>query len=135
MRNIHFTNIIIKKSYEIVWGWLSEPSKYPLLYPNWVAKAVKMETNKYEITDQRNQKSLVTLSTDKEKGSIDLKIGNEISRTKLFAFDNNTAVVHIGTRWKQMRNPLFWFLYKRIVDKDFRNAKKVIEETPSNCIT
>lgn len=135
MKNIHFTNVVIEKPYDVVWGWLSEPSKYALLYPNWVTKVVKVDTDKYEITDIRNQKSLFTLIADKEKGSIILKIGDETSCTKLFSFNNGTAVVHIGTRWKKMKNPLFWFLFKKGVDKDFKNAKRVIESTPPNYIT
>ena len=127
MRNIHFTNIVIKKLYASVWEWFSEPLNYSQLYPNWVAKVVKIDTNKYEITDKRNQKSLVVLETNKERGSIDLKIGDEISRTRLFVLNGHTVVIHIGTRWKQMKNPLFWFLYKKTVDKDFKNAKVVIE--------
>lgn len=130
MKVIHFTNLIIEKPYEVVWKWLSEPSNYAILYPNWVKKVTRLKTNKYEITDKRNQKTLVQLEANREKGSINLKIGNEISRTKLFILANYTIVIHITTRWKQIENPLFWFLFKRSVDADFKNAKKVIEAAP-----
>lgn len=133
MRNIHFTNIVIQKPYEIVWDWLSNPIKYSKIYPNWVAKVNELEKDKYEITDKRNRKSLVIREINKDKGSIDLKIEDEISRTRLFPLNNDTIVIHVGTRWEKMQNPLFWFLYKKTVDKDFKNAKKIIEESPMHC--
>jgi len=136
MKNIHFTNTIIQKPYKVVWSWLSDPTKYPKIYPNWVAKVNTLEKDKYEIIDKRNQKSIVIRDINEDQGNINLKIGNEISRTRLFPLDNNnTIVIHVGSRWKQMQNPLFWFLYKKTVDKDFKNAKKVIENSPPNYST
>ena len=67
------------------------------------------------------------IKLDKENGIINLQMGDEVSRTRLiFLEDNQTLALHIGERWKNF-NLILWFFYKRTVDSDFKNAKKVIE--------
>lgn len=129
MKNIHFTNIVIQKPYAVVWNWLSDPMKYPKLYPGWAARTEKVGKDKYEITNKQNRKSIVVRKMNRGKGAIDLIIGDELSQTRIFPLKSDTIVVHIGSRWKQMRNPISWLLYKSTVNSDFKNAKKIMERS------
>lgn len=128
MKDIHITKIIIKKPYKTVWKWLSNPMTYSEIYPNWVSKIENIGDNYFQLKGTHNEDYKIQKITDENKGIIDLKIGKELSRTRLFLIDkDDTLVIHIGVRWEDMNNPILWFFYKRSVDKDFKNAKKIIE--------
>jgi hypothetical protein len=128
MRDIHVTKVVIKKPYEIVWKWLSDPLTYPNIYPFWLSEIKEVGDNLYGGTGPYGEYKF-TLEINQKLGSINLKIGNESSRTRLFQLDDeNTVVIHLAVRWKDMKNHLSWFFYKRGVNKDFKNAKKIIEK-------
>ncbi len=38
--NIHVSQVLINAPMDIVWGWVSDPSKFPTIYPNWIREAV-----------------------------------------------------------------------------------------------
>lgn len=128
-REIHITKEIINNSYEKVWRYLSDVSRYAELYPGWVKEVEKIDDNYYKIIGQHGKVYKAKRKLDKEIGIIDLQMGPEVSRTRLIPLeDNKTLALHIGKRWKYF-NLLLWFFYKRTVDSDFKNAKKVIENT------
>lgn len=128
MQDIHITKIVVRKPYDKVWAWISNPMNYPRIYPFWIAKIKEIEADSYEAEGSRGHIYKFSRVIEKKFGVVDLKIGEELSRTRLFPLnENNTVIIHLGVRWKQMKNPLFWFFYKRSVDKDFKNTKKIIE--------
>jgi len=101
---------------------------YPQIYPFWLSEIKEVDINSYEGKGPHGEYKF-TRNIEHEFGIVDLKIGDESSRTRLFPLDNeSTVVIHLAVRWKDMKNHLAWFFYKRGVDKDFKNAKKVIEE-------
>ena len=126
-RQIHITTEIINEDYEKVWRHLSNLKKYPELYPGWVFEVEKIGENYFKIDGKHGKTYKVKRELDKEKGIINLKMGHEISRTRLFSLgDNKTLTLHIGIRWEKF-NAILWFFYKRTVDSDFKKAKEIIE--------
>jgi hypothetical protein len=128
MKDTHLTKVIIERPYNVVWKIISDPINYPQIYPFWLSKVKKVDSNSYEGKGPHG-KYKFTKIIEHDFGIVDLKLGEESSRTRLFSLDDeSTVVIHLGVRWKDMKNPLAWFFYKRGVDKDFKNAKKVIEK-------
>ncbi|MBM7624241.1 hypothetical protein [Sporohalobacter salinus] len=126
-RQVHITKEIINEGYEKVWDSLSDVKKYPKLYPGWVSEVEKIEENYFKINGQYGNIYKAKRELGKEKGIINLKMGPEVSRTRLLSLeDNKTLALHIGERWEDF-NLVLWFFYKRTVDSDFKNAKKIIE--------
>lgn len=127
MRDIHFSKVIIKKPYDIVWKWISNPLTYPQIYPSWLSEVKEVDVDSYEGYGPNGEFQFTRL-INKEYGIVDLKIGEEQSRTRLFSLDKeSTVVIHLAVRWEKMKNPFFWFFYKISVNSDFKKAKKIIE--------
>lgn len=128
MKDIHLTRIIIERPYDVVWKIISNPLNYPQIYPFWLSEVKKVDPNSYEGKGPHGEYKF-TRKIEHEFGIVDLQLGEESSRTRLFPLDEgSTVVIHLAVRWKDMNNPLNWFFYKKGVDKDFKNAKKVIEK-------
>jgi len=129
MKDTHVTKITINKSFPKVWEYISNPLTYSQIYPFWLSEVKKIKNNFYEGKGPHGEYKFERV-IDKNFGIVDLKIGNELSRTRIYPLDkDSTVVIHLGVRWGIMKNPLFWFFYKRDVNKDFKNAKKIIERS------
>lgn len=128
MKATYVSEVVINKPYDEVWTWISNPSTYDKVYPHWVKSAQKVDGTIYHISDQFGGSYNVKLISDKNLGVVDLKIGEETSQTRLFDLDGKrTAIIHLAKRWKNL-GFVQWFFHKIIVWRDFRNAKKVIEQ-------
>ncbi len=127
--NLHITKEIINRDFETVWSYFSEPSYYANLFPNWIVSISKQEENTY-LAIQKHVKESVKIIIEKNKsyGYIKLTIGdNETSQIRLVSLkENKTLAINIAYRWKSFPYP-FWLNFKRSTDKDYKNAKHVIE--------
>lgn len=127
-QKVHITKEIINAEYEKVWNNFSDVENYQKLFPHWVDEAEKIGENKFKIKSQYGDVDEIKRELDKENGIINLKIYPEISRTRLISLaEDKTLAVHIGERWEGC-NSIVWFFYKRTVDADFKNGKKLIEQ-------
>lgn len=122
-------SIVVRKDYQTVWNYLSDPLRYNKLYPFWVKNISLSANNKFVVDDQFGHTYEILLLANKENGVIDLQIGNEISSLRLFKLDEHSSlVVHVGKRWSGI-SLYGWVLHKRTLRKDFCNAKKIIEKS------
>lgn len=88
----------------------------------------RVDDTTYHINDKFGGSYDVKLIFDKTYGVIDLQIGKEISRTRLFSLnENSTSVTHFAKRWDNL-GFIPWFFHKITVWRDFRNVKKMVEQ-------
>ena len=127
----HVFEITINKPYSEVWNWFSNPLTYEKIYPHWVKSIQQLDATRYHIDDQFGGSYDVKLVADKSSGVVDLMIGKESSRIRLIDLDGRrTVVIHFTKRWEN-NGFISWFLHKLTTKRDFWNAKKVIEQTPT----
>ncbi len=71
---------------------------------------------------------LISIEKNKDYGYIKLTIGkSETSQIRIIPLEKDkTLTMNIGYRWKGFPYP-FWLNFKRSTDKDYQNARKVIE--------
>jgi len=132
LKDTYVTEVVINRPYDDVWTWISDPTKYAKLYPNWVKHVEKKSETIFQIDDQFGHSNEASLKAIKESGTIDLQIGSELSRLRIYPLDENrTAIVHLAKRWKNATF-IIWFFHRRTTDKDFENAKQVIETEKTN---
>ena len=125
--NTYTTKVVIDKPFDVVWSWVSDPLKYPKIYPNWVKTITKKSEQNYQVDDQFGGSYDIELIANKDYGIVDLQIGPEASFLRLYRLDEiRTVVIHLAKRWKA-ESFVIWFFHKITTDKDFKNAKKVIE--------
>ncbi len=118
----------VDRPYEEVWMWISNPIKYSILYPNWIKSIIHISANKYHVEDQFGGSYDIDVLLKHDTGVIDLKIGPETSHLQISSLaQSKTSLIHTARRWEGA-NALVWFFHKRTTDKDFENAKKVIEK-------
>jgi len=123
----YVSSIVIEKPFDVVWSAISNPNSYARLYPNWVKSVNEKDKNTFHVSDQFGGTYDVKLVANQEFGIVDLIIGQETSRSRIYPIDDKrTAITHLATRWKGA-SPLIWFFHKRTTDRDFKNAKTVIE--------
>ena len=104
------SEIIIAKPAGVVWERLSDPLNYPVIYPNWVKTAAYSHDNVFRIEDQFGGVYNIELLKNKEFGAIDLRIGDELSQTRVFpAGADRAVVVHLAKRWRGC-GYFVWFL-------------------------
>lgn len=128
--NTYVSKVVVDKPLAMVWAQLSEPSNYARLYPNWIRAIKKTGDNAYFVEDQFGKSYPITVVLSREFGVVDLHIGNEASRLRLFELGpNSTVVVHLAKKWDGI-GWLGWFFHKVTTDRDLKNAKRQIEETP-----
>lgn len=127
-KDTYVSSVTINKPYNDVWDWISNPLTYEKIYPHWVKSVQKVDDAIYHISDQFGHSYNAKLHTNKEYGIVDLMIGKENSRARLIDIDGKrTLVVHIAKRWDGFGH-LPWFFHKITTWRDFRTAKKVIEQ-------
>jgi hypothetical protein len=125
--NTHVSKVVCNRPFNIVWDQISNPQNYPKLYPNWIKSIKKISENRYFVDDQFGQSYEMTLFLNKEFGVVDLQIGKEASRMRIMPLsDDSTVVVHLAKKWSDI-NQICWFFHKRTTDRDFKNAKAIIE--------
>lgn len=129
--NHHVTKISIEKPYAEVWAWVSQPMNFPKLYPNWVKDITELSENNYEVTMPEGYKHTMESKINKETGSIDFDVNpGEVSRSRLIPLsENETLYIHIAVKGDQP-DELFKIIMEN-VDKDYINAKAVIETSKS----
>ena len=99
-KNIFISEVMIGRPLGVVWTFLSEPGKYARLYPNWIKTIELVGGDTYKVEDRFGGSNSIAVIRNKEFGVIDLHIGNETSRLRLFAEgDNQTLAVHVARRW------------------------------------
>ena len=126
-KDTHVTQVIIKKPYDEVWSHLSNPLEYNKLYPHWIKKTSLKTPTTFLVDDQFGKSYDVNVFLDKKNGVIDLAIGSELSRMRVFPLDTErTEVIHLAKLWNGA-NALIWFFHKRTTDRDFYNAKWLLE--------
>jgi|SRR3989338_1329827 len=128
-RDFHVTKVVINKPFNIVWEWVTNPLKFPEIYPNWVKEIKKTGENTYFVTTPSGWAHSMTTKFDIKTGTIDFDIDpGESSRSRIFAIGSG-AVVHIHMAVKHPQVPSeIWEDLKNAVDQDYLNAKKVIEK-------
>jgi hypothetical protein len=110
-----------------VWAQISNPLNYADLYPGWIKTIKKTGENSYFVEDQFGSSYPVMTVLNKEFGVVDLHVGKEVSRLRLFELSaGSTAAVHLAKQWEGI-GWLGWFFHKRTTDRDLRNAKLKIE--------
>lgn len=126
----HVYSISIHKNVKNVWDHLSDPLQYSELYPHWVKEMSLKDNNQFQVHDQFGHTYAMSIDKNIDEGIIKLRIGNELSTTYIVNLDqHNTLVTHVAKKWQGI-NTIGWILHQRTVAKDFKNAKKVIEDTP-----
>ncbi len=129
LSNPHITRIVIEADYDKVWRYFSEPEHYAELFPNWIVKISKDKNGNYQAL-QKHVDEAVAIQIEKNKafGFIKLHIGEaERSQIRIIPLTNSkTLALNIGFRWKDFPYP-FWLAFKRNTNKDYKNAKQVIE--------
>ncbi len=128
LSGVHVTTVIIERPSGEVWAYVSDPLKFPRLYPKWVSRIEQVDEHTFRVQSPHVKEPYeISVSADEAAGTIDIEIGREVSRTRVIPLDQQgTAVVHVGTRWEDF-NWFLWVIYKFNVDFDFRNAKSTIE--------
>lgn len=127
-KGVHTTEIIINKPFEDVWNWISNPLNYETIYPHWIKTASKVDDVTFDVNDQFGKSYKIHLKAIKDSGVVDLEIAPWTSRTRIVPLDgNSTIVVHIAKR-AESEGFIQWFFHKLTTDRDFKNAKKVIEK-------
>lgn len=127
-KDTYVSEIIVNKPYDVVWGWVSDPLKYPTIYPNWLKTVSGMGGDSFHIEDQFGHSFDMKAVRSREHGTVDLTMGEESSRSRVYRLDENrTAIVHLAKRWKGSTF-VVWFFHKLTTDRDFRHAKQVIEK-------
>jgi len=123
----YVSDVTINRPFDVAWVWLSEPSNYRRLYPNWIKEITPASGDAYKVNDRFGGSYIVTVIRSKEFGIVDLHIGTETSRLRLIPLSaEKTLAVHVATRWTAA-NALAWFFHKRTTDQDLENAKMIIE--------
>lgn len=123
----HITKSVIRKPYDIVWSQLSNPLNYPSLYPNWVKSVKIINENRFWIDDQFGSGYEIKITLNKEFSVIDIEIGTELSQLRILkGVDGSTIVLHLAQKWEKI-GFIGWFFHKFTTDKDFKNAKQIIE--------
>lgn len=94
----------------------------------------KTQEGSFHVFNQDGSDFVMDVKTSKDSGTIDLIIGEEASRLRIFPINEKSVlVIHISVHWKAMNNE-YWDKHKAAVDKDFLFAKEFIENRQL-CIT
>ena len=126
-KRVHVTDLVIHAPFKSAWTWLSDPLKYPTLYPNWIKTVELIDGDRFKVNDQFGKSYEIRRVLDHEFGIIDIEVGAERSRMRIYSLgEHETGLIHIATRWAGISR-LFWFFHQRTTDKDLENAMKVIE--------
>ncbi|MBI4041202.1 MAG: hypothetical protein HY390_04980 [Deltaproteobacteria bacterium] len=128
LKDTYISEVVVAKPFDVVWEWISNPLKYAEIYPNWIKSVEQRSQNIFQVQDQFGSTYDIELIANKIYGIVDLSIGPEISRSRLYALDEHrTAIVHFSKRLKNS-SLIVWFFHKLTTDKDLKHAKKIIEQ-------
>lgn len=127
-KDVYVSSVMIHCPFEVVWVWISDPCRYGQLYPNWIRNVIPKGSQVFRVEDRFGGSYDMILSQHKECGIIDLQMGLESSRSRVYPIDEHrTAVVHLAKRWNEV-NLLMWFFHQWTINRDFHHAKRIIEE-------
>lgn len=132
--NLHITKVVIDRDFDTVWGYFADAEKYAELFPNWITGIEKQRDGTYEAGEVHVEEPVtIAVNENKQCGYLRLTIGeSETSQIRIIPLEQNkTLAMNIGYRWENFPYP-FWLNFKRSTDKDYKNAKRVIESrTPA----
>lgn len=117
--------------FETVWDLLTDPMRFPRVYPSWVAK-ITPSGERYLVVDPSGEQFSLIPITAKDYGVVDFKIIDaqghvEIARSRIFRLRTGGCIlVHVAVRWEGCDDAT-WEAYKRDIDKDLKNAHAVVE--------
>ncbi len=128
--NLHITKEVVNRDFDTVWDYFSEPSNYAKLFPNWIVSIEKKGDNYQAMQKHVKVPVKITIEKNKECGYIKLTIGEaETSQIRIVPLEEHkTLTLNIGYRWKGFPYP-FWLNFKRTTDNDYKNAKRIIEQS------
>lgn len=130
-KETYVSEVTINRGLNETWHWVSDPTKYNQLYPHWIKRVAPRGPDLFRVDDQFGQSYDMRVITNRDNGIVDLIIslpsGQETSRSRICALDDKTtAIIHLAHRWAGA-NALTWFFHKITTDRDFQNAKRIIE--------
>lgn len=128
--DVHVSTITFDLPYDVVWDWLSDPLRFPVIYPNWTAE-VSLIKDKYLALAPDGEKMMIKPVLDRVHGVIDFQVdatGNvELSRSRLFETgDGRCTLVHLAVRWEGL-DDVQWREHRLKTDHDLEIAKHQIE--------
>ncbi len=132
LNDTYVSAVVVERPFTVVWTWIADPQNYGLLYPHWIKQVLPQGNHLFQVNDQFGKSYGLLLSEDKTWGIVDLQIGEESSRCRLYPLDpHRTLIVHVAKRWKGA-SFWIWFFHKRTTNRDLKHAKRVMERAEGN---
>src|SRR5215207_8184276 len=108
-------SIFINAPFDSVWAWVSDPSKFPSIYPSWirwVKRLQRADGEAYEGVAQHGGSIEIVPSLARERGRADFEIVNEDGNIEVFqAFlvsirgEGQNTSTSLRYRWEGVDDP------------------------------
>ncbi len=130
---------VFEVPYDYLWDYITNPLMFPVLYPNWVTIVNMTRKNEFSALGPSGEKFIIIPDLNKEYGVIDFKTvdkkgDKKTYRSRLVAIDScKTVLVRLIYHLNGIDDPDFnWETYKSTIHKDYKNARKIVENVFHN---
>jgi hypothetical protein len=130
---MHLSSQFYAVPFDVLWRYLSDPLRFPLIFPGWVSSVEWHSGSTYIGTDSTGESFQIIPRLDREHGVADFDIIDaeghiERSRMRVFALQGGGCLlVHLAERWQGVDDSL-WEAHRQAIDADLIYARTIIEQ-------
>lgn len=130
--DVHISQVLINAPSDAVWTWISDPSKFSTIYPNWISKVTCVSANRYTAVTVKGDHFEVIPRCDRKHGVADFEIVDEnnnveISRARVYPLKADRCVVVYLTNRREGADDALWQDLKAGIDADLEHAREIID--------
>lgn len=135
-QDTHVSSVLVDAPFDAVWAWITDPVRFPIIYPNWtseIRKVTAADGERYEGVAPNGDRFEIVPRLDRAHGVVDFGIVNEGGTAELSRAarvlplkEGGCVIVHLAYRLEGV-NEVFWEHFKAGTDTDLEHAKDVIE--------
>ncbi len=128
--DVHVSAVVIEAPLELVWEWVTEPMRFPTLYPGWTSSVQPRSDGGYDAVGPAGGSFRIVPVLSFEHGVVDFEIVEgdgkvELSRMRVCELKRGgCALVHLGVRFDSDNS---WEEHKDATDVDFLRVKQIVE--------